>query len=71
MQVVERGGEDDGFGFEHGKHAFGIHCNQDVLLRLQVLLIRQEQRIKLSFSRPRPDTPISAANFLGDDSEFL
>lgn len=44
--------EDDRFCFEHGKHAFGVHCNQDVLLRLQVLLIRQEQRIKSSFSLP-------------------
>ena len=66
-----RMGRDDGFFFERGKYAFGVHRNQDLLLRQRVILIRQEQRIKSFCSLPKPNTTISFENFLQDDLNFF
>lgn len=55
-----RRGKDDGFCFEPRKYALGIDCNQDLIGKRQVLVIRRKGRWNCpSFSYPRPNTPIS------------
>lgn len=63
------GWRDDGFCFERGKHAFGIHCNKDLLLRLQVILIRQNRELSRPFYFAGLTRP-SLDNFLQEESEF-